>query len=61
MNIFIEGYGISKEIGNESLDEILDLDNIYTKENNDKYESGVGSENTPLILFQFRTTTDLSF
>ena len=55
LNIFIEGGGISKEIGNESLDEILDLDNIYTKENNDKYESGVGSENTPLILFQFRT------
>jgi len=55
LNIFIEGVGISKEIGNESLDEILDLDNTYTKENNDKYESGVGSENTPLILFQFRT------
>ena len=55
LNIFIEGVGISKKIGNESLDEILDLDNTYTKENNDKYESGVGSENTPLILFQFRT------
>ena len=55
LNISIEGVGISKEIGNESLDEILDLDNTYTKENNDKYESGVGSENTPLILFQFRT------
>ena len=37
LNIFIEGGGISKEIGNESLDEILDLDNIYTKEKGFKF------------------------
>ena len=31
------------------------MDQLFTKENEDRYETGVGSENTPLILFQFST------
>ena len=55
LKIFIKGDNVNEEIGHDTLEEILHLDQLFTKENEDRYETGVGSENTPLILFQFRT------
>ncbi len=52
--IIIEGDNVDEQIDNQTLDKIEVLDAVITKFMHDRF-SDAGSENTPLILFQFST------
>jgi hypothetical protein len=54
LKIKIDGPGFSKEVNNTTLKATETLDDVFTESMHKRF-SGVGSERTPLILFQFAT------